>query len=184
MTIIHPYSPRTRETGFTLIEVLIAVTVLSFGLLGVAGLQVTGMRGVQSSSYRFEAARLAEDLTDRMRANIKGLRAGYYKSTDIKTDVGSLTLCTSSCTTADLAKNDLIRWYAEVQRALQLSATESAAKASVSCSDGACAADSIVGVTIQWRERADLAERNADSPTTVAAADQTTVKSYRLFAAL
>jgi len=58
-----------RARGFSLIEVLVATVVLSIGLLGLASLQVSGLRVGQSSFYRAQAAQLATDMADRMRAN-------------------------------------------------------------------------------------------------------------------
>lgn len=63
-------APSTRQQhGATLIEVLIAVVVLSIGLLGLAGLQVTSVQSNHSAYQRSQASLLASDLADRMRAN-------------------------------------------------------------------------------------------------------------------
>lgn len=53
----------------TLIEILVAIVVLSVGLLGLAGLQLKGMQVNQGSVYRWQAVELAEDIADRMRAD-------------------------------------------------------------------------------------------------------------------
>jgi type IV pilus assembly protein PilV len=58
-----------RARGFTLVEVLVALLALSIGLLGVAGLQLNGLRANQSSAWRSQATYLAYDILDRMRAN-------------------------------------------------------------------------------------------------------------------
>jgi type IV pilus assembly protein PilV len=62
-------SHSSRQRGATLIEVLIAVVVLSIGLLGLAGLQVTSVQSNHSAYQRSQASLLANDLADRMRAN-------------------------------------------------------------------------------------------------------------------
>lgn len=49
------------ESGFTLVEVLIAVTILAFGMLGMAGLQVTSIRGNATAIHKTEASALASD---------------------------------------------------------------------------------------------------------------------------
>lgn len=59
-----------------MIEVLVAVVLLSVGLLGLAGLQASGMRVGQSSTHRSQAALLAQDMIERMRANVAA--AGAY----------------------------------------------------------------------------------------------------------
>ena len=58
-----------RQYGFTLLEVLIALLILSIGLLGLAALQTTGLRSNQMASMRTLATEAAYDITDRMRAN-------------------------------------------------------------------------------------------------------------------
>jgi type IV pilus assembly protein PilV len=55
--------------GFTLIEVLVAMTILGVGLLGLAGMQIAGMRGSHSAYLRTQATFAAYDLADRMRSN-------------------------------------------------------------------------------------------------------------------
>lgn len=62
----HPFR---KETGATLIEVLVAMVVLAIGLLGLAGLQATSIQSNHSAYYRSQATLLAGDLADRMRAN-------------------------------------------------------------------------------------------------------------------
>ncbi len=60
---------RRRESGFSLIEVLIALLVLSIGLLGLAALQAQGLRFNHDALVRTHATNLAYDIVDRMRAN-------------------------------------------------------------------------------------------------------------------
>jgi len=62
------FSPVTQR-GTTLIEVLVALVVLSIGLLGMALLQVTSVQSNHSAYYRSQVSILASDLADRMRAN-------------------------------------------------------------------------------------------------------------------
>jgi type IV pilus assembly protein PilV len=67
-----------RQYGFTLLEVLIALLILSIGLLGLAALQTTGLRSNQMASMRTLATEAAYDITDRMRANPTGVEANEY----------------------------------------------------------------------------------------------------------
>jgi len=64
--------------GFTMVELLVAVLVLSIGLLGLAGLQAAGLRNNQSAYLRSQATILAYDVADRMRANHVAADAGAY----------------------------------------------------------------------------------------------------------
>jgi type IV pilus assembly protein PilV len=69
---------RTSTRGFTMLEVLVAILVLSLGLLGLAGLQTLGLRNNTGSAQRTIATQLAYDISDRMRANYASVLAGDY----------------------------------------------------------------------------------------------------------
>jgi type IV pilus assembly protein PilV len=69
---------RICQRGMTLIEILVAIVVLSVGLLGLAGLQLKGLQVNQGSIYRWQAAMLAEDIADRIRADRAGALANNY----------------------------------------------------------------------------------------------------------
>jgi type IV pilus assembly protein PilV len=69
---------RSVARGFTLIEALVALVVLSIGLLGVAGMQIAGLRANLSAGSRTQASYLADDIVDRMRANTTSARNGEY----------------------------------------------------------------------------------------------------------
>ena len=64
--------------GFTLIEILITLLILSIGLLGLAGLQTKGLQYDQVAFMRSQAAIMADDIADRMRANVLEAQAGIY----------------------------------------------------------------------------------------------------------
>lgn len=69
---------RHGHRGFSLLEVLIAVLVLSVGLLGMAGLQLNAMKFNQTAAVRTHATVLAYDIADRMRANRAVAKSGGY----------------------------------------------------------------------------------------------------------
>lgn len=91
--------------GFTLIETLVALLVLSIGLLGVAALQLTSLRSNTSSSYRSQATFLAYDIADRMRANRQAALNGDYI-------IAYATAAPSAPTT--VAETDLLAWKTRV----------------------------------------------------------------------
>ena len=66
------------QRGATLVEVLVALLVLSIGLLGVAALQVNALQTNQGAHVRSQASVLAYDIADRMRANRAVALAGGY----------------------------------------------------------------------------------------------------------
>jgi len=90
-----------NNRGFTLVEVLVAVVILSIGLLAVAGMQTTSLRGGNNALYRSQAVLGAEDILDRMRANRAAALNGAY----------DIALTASAPTSpATLANEDLAEW--------------------------------------------------------------------------
>lgn len=85
--------------GFTLLEVLVAIVVLSIGLLGLAGLMASSLKNSHSAYHRTQATWLAYDALDRMRANRQVAMAGGYNLALGATPGGS-----------DLAADDLSEW--------------------------------------------------------------------------
>ena len=75
-------SQRVASTGFTLIEVLVAVLVTSLGLLGLAILQARSTDFNHSAYLRSQATQLAYVITDRMRANRRAALNGEYDAVD------------------------------------------------------------------------------------------------------
>lgn len=76
--MLHRTSSPNSQSGTTLIEVLITVVLVSIGLLGLAGLQLTTVQNTNSSGERFEATTLARDILERMRANRQQALNGQY----------------------------------------------------------------------------------------------------------
>ena len=94
-------SPIKRKTqrGTTLIETLVALVVLSVGLLGIAALQMTSLRNNRGAHLRSQAQVMAYDITDRMRAN----------RTDALADAYVIALAATP-TGAGLVLTDLQQW--------------------------------------------------------------------------
>ena len=103
---------RRQQSGFTLIEVLVSMLVLSIGLVGVAALQGVSLKNTQSAFMRSQATALAYDIADRMRANLVSARTGLYDPGTAAT----VTACksTTGCTAQDMAKHDLAEWNAAI----------------------------------------------------------------------
>jgi len=109
---------RSGQSGFTLIEVLVSVIVLSIGLVGVAGLQATSLANNQSAIMRSQASALAYDLADRMRSNITSANAGMYDPTAAAAVASCATV--AGCTPQELANNDLDQWITSLADNLPL----------------------------------------------------------------
>ena len=106
--------------GFTLIEVLIAVIVLSVGLLGLAALLSQGMRVTHDSYLLAVATQQAEDMAERMRANpVETAKAAGTGGYDALSGLGASTddCETATCTSTERAGFDHAQWSA-VNRSL------------------------------------------------------------------
>jgi type IV pilus assembly protein PilV len=93
----------SRARGMTLVEVLVALVVLSVGLLGIAALQMTSLRNNLGAHLRSQATVLAYDITDRMRAN----RTRANDSNDYIRGFGPVAAPAADATLKDL---DLYAW--------------------------------------------------------------------------
>lgn len=67
-----------RITGTTLIEAMVALVIMSIGMLGLAGLQMTGINDNADAERRTQGTLVVNDLIERMRANTTAVAAGAY----------------------------------------------------------------------------------------------------------
>jgi type IV pilus assembly protein PilV len=94
-----------RVGGFTLVEVLIALIILSVGMLGIAGLYVHSMQAGRTSLFRHHAVTLAGDVADRIRANPRAAIAYSQAGANNNCVNGGI-----DCTPAQMAANDIDLW--------------------------------------------------------------------------
>ncbi len=143
---------KTTHGGFSLVEVLVALLVLSVGLLGLAALQTTSLRYNTESYFRTQATYLAYDIIDRMRTNSLGVTGMNYdvpNSGSASVAMSSTAACgTGSCSTSDLAKYDLGQWYARMGQVLPGSTIPAANLATITRTAG-----NQVTIIINWVER-------------------------------
>ncbi len=98
-----------RNKGFTLIEVMIAVVVFSFGLLGVAGIMTVSVKNNHNGYMRSQAAILTATIVDMMRRNKPGVKQGLYNGTH-SGFVDTSSYCVSTCGPAQIASRDVGQW--------------------------------------------------------------------------
>ena len=128
-----------RPRGMTLVEVLVTIVILSFGLLALAGLQVTALGGSKNASNRTVATMLSYAILDAMRANRQPALNGNY----------NLALSGTPGSGTALAEQDLRRWRTELARRLP------AGTGSVQIGAG-----NVVTIVVQWDDT-----RGASAPT-------------------
>ncbi|WP_207063345.1 type IV pilus modification protein PilV [Motiliproteus sp. SC1-56] len=114
--IINSVRPWARmQAGVSMLEVLIALVLITTALLGATALQITGLQNNRSAYYRSQASLLAYDMADRLRVN-----AGYalanssaYAFHSENDPLPSATSCITDingCTDGSLRDQDLREW--------------------------------------------------------------------------
>jgi len=114
MKTMYTESKHRRQTGFSLVEVLITLVIMSVGMLGIAGLYVQGMQAGRTSMFRHHAVTLAGDVADRIRANPTA--AAAY--TDADGANNNCVLGGIDCIPAEMAANDIFQWKAQAAEML------------------------------------------------------------------
>jgi type IV pilus assembly protein PilV len=113
MLTIHSING-SRQRGFSLVEVLIALVIMSVGMLGIAGLYVQSMQAGRTATFRHNAVTLAGDVADRIRANPRA--AGAYAAAG-----GVDNSCVAmgvNCSQAQMASHDIFLWTQQAQETL------------------------------------------------------------------
>ncbi|MCB1874431.1 MAG: type IV pilus modification protein PilV [Chromatiales bacterium] len=99
-----------RHGGFSLLEVLIAIVIVSLGLLGNAAIHLRGLKDGNAAFQQNQAANLAHEMADRLRANLQGVRDGEYDDLSGIPE-GDVSNCANTvCSPAELAQYDLSQW--------------------------------------------------------------------------
>lgn len=65
----HSPHRKNKDFGFSLVEVLVSIVVLSFGLLGMVGMQAAALKSNREARLQSSAVVLARELADMMRGN-------------------------------------------------------------------------------------------------------------------
>ncbi|BCX43317.1 MULTISPECIES: type IV pilus modification protein PilV [Stenotrophomonas] len=105
-----------RQGGFSMMEVLVTIIVLAFGLLGFALLQTMNVRFVQSSNYRTQATNLAYDMLDQMRSN--RYQAAWYTNATFAANSIKSSSCTRTLGAGLGVASNITRWQCQVVQAL------------------------------------------------------------------
>jgi type IV pilus assembly protein PilV len=160
----HVNSITHRESGFSLIEVMVALVVCSLGLLGLAKMESLALASEDVSGTRTIAAIQASSLAAMMHAD-----RGYWGSTSVTASAvvtgglstynvtdSSLTYASNTCTTSgsssctpiQLAQTDLYNWANGLQVLLP------GYQATIACTPAVSASPVTCTITITWVENA------------------------------
>lgn len=148
---------RRHSRGATLIEVLVAVLILSLGLLGMAALQARAVQGNVSSGQRAQAVMLSHYVIDVMRVDRESAKGGSYNT-------GSNFICDPEAFSgASLAETSRKAWLQAVKQNM------GRADDNTTCAHIVCDADYACTIQIRW-----------DDSLSGGLADQTLVISSRV----
>lgn len=103
-----------RRSGIGLIEVLIALIVLSIGFLTAARMQMQGLRDSQNAYHRSQALLLVGDMMDRMRNNPTGVAEGHYDG-KLTGELSAPGCPATGCDARQVSERDLYDWSAQLR---------------------------------------------------------------------
>lgn len=170
-----------RTSGFTLVEILVSVVVLSVGLLGVAGLQLKGLRGTHTSNLRIQAIIMANNMAEKIRANpmaaqnpVAEMDNSYASidSSQINCETPPSPYCSNfqsstgagseDCTFREMASFDTFVWYCGIEtETYQYGGVKNSipgSSSSISCMDrdltdaDTCTSGSAHRIVVSWTE--------------------------------
>lgn len=168
---------RKYESGVSLIEVLITVSILAFGLLGIAALQTSAVANTYTSYQYGQAAVLAQSMLEKLRANRTATLAGSYNlsSSTVPSSPSKdcSTATTAACTPTELAAWDLAVWYSMIATTSSSYsnipsgplASLPSGKTSITCQDATCVDSSVRLITIYWDANRNGATGTGCDPT-------------------
>jgi len=142
-------SSKTRASGFSMVETLVALVVLAVGMLGVASLFAMSLRSGSSAISRMQGVNLANDLADKIRANPTA-GVAYQGAAANNNCVGG-AIGSKSCNPANMAANDLYVW----QQQIASTWPGNSATSQVTVTPVAGTSLSTYAITITWKDAGD-----------------------------
>lgn len=155
---------RLDQTGYTLLEVLIALLVFSIGLLGLAAMLVSAVKGNHQAYHHSQAVYVAEAMADGMRANLEAVNANNYNTGGyITTYAGGA--CTT-CNASQLAARDLSAWARMANQKLPNGAIRIACVSTRPATFAAAGYNGICTLNLRWDATGDVGQSQASSQQT------------------
>ncbi|MEB8433621.1 MULTISPECIES: type IV pilus modification protein PilV [Cocleimonas] len=144
------------QRGFSLIEVMVSLIVIGIGLLGLSGMQVASIKGLNNAHSRTMASILASELGGRMRVNRLGAAGGFYESAVNCNTLQKQCRGNTYCTPAETARFDIQDVMCGVRKGSKrvggVVNTLPAGTLEIAC-DGGCATPNVDhNITIEWTE--------------------------------
>lgn len=159
----HPSSPlktHSRQTGSSLIEVLVSVFVLAFGLLGIASMQANALRNTQGALEQSTAVFLTNSMLEAMRATMQTDPANPGRlivRPEYAANSSFICLDSSIPSGNALVSNDIRKWLKNIRDNLNGGAADTNA-----CGKIACAASdpNLCTVSVRWNSSRSGGQEN------------------------
>lgn len=144
-----------KQHGFTLLEVLIAFMILSFGLLGAVALQAKAKQASFDSMQRAAAVELASDIMHRIRSNdTTNITTIYDVDFNSTEDIqANITCYTQRCNAETLAKTDIANWRRAIRARENTGSLDNAVVCITPSSSATDPSGVNVRVVVTWRGR-------------------------------
>lgn len=149
-----------RARGFSLLEVLIALLVFSIGLLGVAAMMVSAVRGNHQAYHHSQAVYVATAMSDGLRANLAAVNSGAYNTGWISTSGGSSCM---TCNAENLASRDLAAWSRMASQRLPGGEIQINCNAIAGSGYAAAAFNGTCTLGVRWSEVGDTGQSHESS---------------------
>jgi type IV pilus assembly protein PilV len=142
---------KSKQSGATLLEVVITVLVLATGLLAMGALQTRSLQFNQSAFMRSQANIFAYDIIDRIRLN-RGSKSANVTAYNVDYDA-------SAPSTNTRARDDITAWRAAMAKVLP------DAKGKIECANAAATATTrVCTVSIKWSDASLFGEHGESNP--------------------
>lgn len=147
-----------RQRGFSLLEVLVTILILAFGLIGLAGMQLKVQAAEDESYQRAQAILMVQDMLNRVSAN-RANAASYIVTTGSSGFVGNGDSYTSCDPTASRSQQDLCEWSTALKGAAERSSAGASLGAMLDakgCIEQLSTNPLVLRVSVAWQSRATL----------------------------
>ena len=147
----------SQQRGVTIVEGLVALVILSVGMLGIASLYVTSLKTGRTALLRTHAVNLVNDMIDSIRAN-GSARAAYDLADRTGEDPTAISCGDDGvCTQAEIAERDLASWLEAVQKTLP------GATGNIDFEAAAGGVPDVYVVSVEWREAGESQDYRYDA---------------------
>jgi type IV pilus assembly protein PilV len=136
---------KKTSRGITMVEAMVALIIISVGMLGIAGLYLASLQAGRSANLRIQAVNLATEMADRIRANREG-KAAYVLAAG--TLPSAVNCATADCTPTQLAQYDQNVWVSAIRDTRKLPG----GNGSITFTDSPDPQPDQYQISVTWRE--------------------------------